>query len=70
VSKRRLAAKLFSDWMKRQSPALAMNVWIAHGPASHTARGWSSSPSFTAQSAERNAKSGDVRYLNITGSAG
>ncbi len=69
-SKRRLAAKLFSDWMKRQSPASSMKRWIAHGPASDITFGWSSSPSFQKHSAERNEKSRFDRKLNTTGSAG
>ena len=70
ASKSRLAANDLSDWMKRHSPACSMKRWIAHGPASDTARGWSSSPSFQKQSAERNAKRSEVRKWKTTGSAG
>src|SRR5512135_3073778 len=56
--------------MKRQSPASSMKRWIAHGPPSDFASGWSSSPSFQKVSAERNENSRLDRKLNTTGSAG
>src|SRR6185312_16492957 len=56
--------------MKRQSPAISMNFWIAHGPASFFTTGWSSVPSSQNVSAERNEKSTSERNRNTTGSAG
>jgi hypothetical protein len=55
--------------MKRQSPAISMNFWIAHGPASDFTRGAFSSPSSQNVSADRNEKSTSDRKRNTTGSA-
>src|SRR5260221_2277368 len=70
VSKSRLAANDLSDWMKRQSAACSTKRSIAQGPASDITCGCVSSPSSQKHSAERKAKSSEVRKWNTTGSAG